>query len=93
MHYLCFLPGFLDLDVPYDVYICRFLNTVDATALRATCRAVCDHIARYRWCDIKTIVWYYSEPQWRACFPRAQGYLSSEVVTRVIYAEDEDWRG
>ena len=93
--YSCFLPGFLDLDVPDDAFICRFLNTVDATALRATCREVCDHMARYRWCDIKSVVWDYFEAEWRACFPRAQGFLASEVLERVVYAEHEsvpvDW--
>jgi len=88
----CFLPSFLDWDIPDDVHICRFLNTVDATALRATCSEVEDIIARYHWCDIKIIVWCDSEPQWRACFPRAQGYLSSEVVTRVIYKGHEEGR-
>ena len=51
------------------------------------CRDVEDIMGRYPWCDIKSIVWSDSKPQWRACFPQAQGYLSSQVVTRVIYKE------
>ena len=48
-----FLPSFLEGGFPDDNFICSFLNTVDATALRATCREVGGIIARYRWCDIK----------------------------------------
>ena len=86
--YLCYLPSFLG--DPDKAFICRFPNTVDATVLRATCREVCGNMARYPWCDIKSMVWGYLEPQWRACFPHAQGYLSV-VVRGVIYAEDQGW--
>ena len=86
IYQLCYLPSFFG--DPHEAFICRYLNTVDAAALRATCREVRGDMASCPWCGIVSMVWGYSETQRRACFPHAQGY-NSVIVIGVIYAEDE----
>ena len=59
------------LYMEHGLLLLQWFTTVETAPLRLTCRAFCDGVAKYPWCDWSRAV--RDVVLWRRCFPAARG--------------------